>query len=335
MTEFVNALDLSPKYRAIFYRGYGDFKVLEMGQFTLRRPTAGEILVRVKGVSVNPADDAIRSGKWNYPIQFPAVPGWDAAGIVEKVGSGVSRFKIGDHVFGYLRRDKVSIDGAFAEYVCLPETFWSLKPKKASFPEAATIPLAGLTAYQGLMDYGGLKKGQSVVIIGASGGVGSFAVQLAKIMGASTIIGITSDLNSGWVRSLGATHTVDYKKGYDEVVNEIKTIEAKGVDLVFDTSGDAETAKLRDVFADKQGTWISIASGKPADLPGNITWKTYVVTPNTRELDHLARLYDEGAIQPTMTTVLRGFNVKNAVEAHNLISSHHTTGKIGIDFEGS
>lgn len=190
----------------------------------------GEVLIRVKAAGVNPVDAVISNGYYKdmMPHSLPVIPGWDICGVVEDRGHAARRFKVGDEVYAYARRPEVKW-GTFAEYMVIPDSYLAEKPKSISPEEAAGIPLAGLTAYQSLYDAGQLQENQTVLIIGASGGVGSFAIQLAKAKGAK-VIGVASEKNHSYMKELGADHTIDYKNNH--IGKATKEIFPEGIDLI-------------------------------------------------------------------------------------------------------
>src|SRR5918992_5206525 len=197
--------------QAIIQDRYGSAEVLELRD--IERPAIGEhdVLVRVRAAGVNPADWAIAGGlpyiaRPVYGLRRPknAVRGTDVAGTVEAVGTSVTRFKIGDEVFG-------SSDGSYAEYAAASENTLALKPANLSWEQAAAVPMAGLVALQALRDHGKVRAGQKVLINGASGGIGTFAIQIAKSLGAE-VTGVCSTRNVDMVRSIGADHAIDYTR---------------------------------------------------------------------------------------------------------------------------
>jgi len=215
--------------RACIIRKYGNNDVLEYNNLQAE-PTLHdhEILVQMKAASVNPIDWKVMEGKAKMVLKykFPLVLGNDGAGIVVKAGKDVSKFKVGDEVFFRPSKNRI---GTFAEFCAVSEHEAALKPKNLSFEEAAGIPLAGLTSWQALFDYGRLEKGQKVLIHAGSGGVGSLAVQFAKNAGAYTI-STCSTRNVELVKSLGADQVIDYtKEKFTELLSDI--------DIVFDTIG--------------------------------------------------------------------------------------------------
>ncbi|HEU5108749.1 MAG TPA: NAD(P)-dependent alcohol dehydrogenase, partial [Micromonosporaceae bacterium] len=204
--------------RAIVQDRYGSADVLELGELAVPAPVAGEVRVRVRAASVNAADWHIMRGdpyvaRFAAPAVFGAtgpkrkVRGRDFAGVVDAVGAGVTRLRPGDQVYGYAGEG----EGTFAEFVCVPEDLVDVKPANLTFEQAAAVPLAAGTALVGLRDVARLRPGQSILINGASGGVGTFAVQLAVAFGA-TVTGVCSTRNVDLVRSLGAAEVVDYRE---------------------------------------------------------------------------------------------------------------------------
>ncbi len=219
--------------KAIRFHKFGGPEVLKAEEVPVPVPGDGELLIKVYASSVNPVDWKIREGKRNekFPVTLPLIPGWDVSGVVEETGEGVYNFKQGDEVYG---RPDPTKDGS-AEYMVVKAGLVSLKPKSIDHVKAAAVPLAGLTAWQGLFEFGKLQKGQKVLIHAASGGVGTFAVQFAKWKGAY-VIGTASGHNLNFVKQLGADEVIDYKKErFEDKLTDL--------DLVFDTiGGDTQKA---------------------------------------------------------------------------------------------
>jgi NADPH:quinone reductase-like Zn-dependent oxidoreductase len=204
----------------------------------------------------------------------------------------------------------------------LPESYLAHIPQQISFPEAAGIPLAGLTAYQGLFDAGQLLNGQTVLILGASGGVGSMAIQLAKYEDAVTI-GVASAANQAYMKELGADYTIDYKK--EHVGEAVKAIFPEGVDLILDCiSGDTLQQSLSAL--QPGGKLVSILN-RGQDLDPAINFEYIFVEPNSLHLDHLRDLADSGQLK---VHVSQTYSLDKAAEAHRQIETHHTKGKIVI-----
>jgi len=314
---------MAKQMKAAFYTEFGGAEKLQIGTLEVPELQEGEVLVRVKAAGVNPVDSLIRAGylQTMVPTEFPVVPGWDVAGVVEGRGHSARRFAVGAEVYAYARRPTVQ-HGTFAEYIVLPESYLSLRPTRLSWEEAGGIPLAGLTAYQSLFDAGQLQAGQTVLILGASGGVGSFAIQLAKDKGA-TVLAVASEQNAAYMQELGADFTIDYKKG--PVGEAVKSLVPAGVDLIFDCiNGDTLTQSLSALKPG--GTLVSILyDGKGLD-PG-IRFHYVFVEPNSQQLDELRQLADAGKLK---VQVAKTYPLEATAEAFNQIDSHHTTGKIVI-----
>ena len=189
--------------RAITYSRYGGADVLELTEQPTPKVGPDSVLVRVRAASVNPVDWKVRAGYLDavMDVTFPVVPGWDVAGVVERVGLDTPELQVGDEVYGYVRRDWVQ-GGTFAELVAAPVRTLARKPSSLSFEEAAAVPLAGLTAYQAIRR-AGVRAGQTVLVHAAAGGVGAFAVQIARSLGAR-VIGTASERNHEYLRGLGA-----------------------------------------------------------------------------------------------------------------------------------
>lgn len=221
--------------KAIVYTSYGSPDVLELKEIEKPTPKANEVLVRVHAASANPADWHLMRGepflaRFANGLLKPKNTrlGADVAGRVEAVGSSVTQFHVGDLVFGELPLNAL---GSFAEYVTAPEALLAVKPAQLTCEQAAAVPLAAFTALQGLRDKGKLQPGQKVLINGASGGVGTFAVQIAKAFGAAEVTGVCSTRNLDLVRSLGADQVIDYTQADF-------TSTGQRYDLIFDAVGN-------------------------------------------------------------------------------------------------
>lgn len=311
--------------RAVSFDNFGDESVLQLREHPDPVPGKGEILIRVMAAGVNPVDWKIREGllKTRMPHQFPIIPGWDVAGKVEKLGPGCRRFKKGAAVYAYARKPVIK-DGCYAEYVVLPEKNVALKPESMDFKQAATVPLAALTAWQSLFDAAGLEKGQTVLIHAAAGGVGGFAVQLAKWKGAR-VIATASAKNHEYVRSLGADEVIDYTQS--DFVEAVRALAPKGVDVAYDTVG--EEVQIRSLqTVRKGGTLVTILAPTPeAQSARGVHLKYVFVAPNAAQLARLAKLIDSGRVK---THIAAEFPLDQAAEAQRMIRSGHTRGKIVI-----
>jgi alcohol dehydrogenase len=238
--------------KAAFIRKYGNNEVVEVGDLPTPAPGPSDLLVRVHAASVNPVDFKIRDGmlKTLQPYRFPLVLGNDLAGTVAGVGSAVTRFKKGDEIFARLDKQRI---GSFAEYALVDESNAATKPPNLRFDEASSIPLVGLTSWQALIDLARLSARQKVLIHAGSGGVGTFAIQLAKYLGA-TVATTVSERNIELVRRLGADIVIDYRKQrFDDVLRDY--------DVVFDTLG--EDTQLRSFTVLKRGGVLVTIAGVP------------------------------------------------------------------------
>jgi NADPH:quinone reductase-like Zn-dependent oxidoreductase len=303
--------------KAVRIHEYGGPEVLKYEDAPRPEPAAGDVLIRVHAAGVNPVDRAIRQGFFKERLQYklPFVPGWDVSGVVEALGSGASRLKPGDAVYG---RTDLAREGSYAEYMAARESEIALKPKSIDHVTAAAIPLAGLTAWQALFDNAQLAAGQTVLIHGAAGGVGHFAVQLAKIKGAR-VIATASQRNHEFLRSLGADQVIDYNTTrFEDVVHD--------VDVVLDTiTGD--TADRSYQVIKKGGIYVTILrppSPDKAAAHGVRTGHTFVQA-NVAQLDEIAKLVDSGKLKASIEKV---FPLAEAGAAHDLNATGHTRGKI-------
>jgi NADPH:quinone reductase-like Zn-dependent oxidoreductase len=323
-----------PQMQAVMQRCYGPPNVLTLEQVPKPTPADDEVLVRVRAAAVNPLDWHTVEGQ-PYVMRFgsglgkPTDPstGVDFAGTVESVGQQVRRFKPGDEVFG-------ARGGAFAEYVVVRENrAIAAKPSNVTFEQAAAIPIAAVTALQALRDQAHVQAGQKVLINGASGGVGTFAVQIAKSFGAE-VTGVCSTRNVDLVRSLGADHVVDYKK-------EDFTTANKRYDVIIDNVGNRSPLELRDalapngtvviVGAPKSGPWIGTFLGiiKGIALSWFVEEKFvfFVAQLNQDDLTLLAHLAGEGKL----TSVIdRSFTLADVPSALEYLAGWHARGKVVV-----
>ena len=276
-----------------------------------------ELLVRVHAASVNPIDWKIREGHYRMLMRFelPTVLGWDVSGVVEKVGAQVAGFRPGDEVFA---RPDIKRGGTYAEYVAIRASEAARKPKSIDHVHAAAVPLAGLTAWQGLFDKADLKAGQRALVHAAAGGVGHFAVQLAKWKGAF-VAGTASGRNEALVRSLGADRVVDYtRERFEDVVAP--------VDVVLDTMG-GDTGRRSWKVLKRGGTLVSVLD-IAAPLKGALRMKRgrfLLVKPSAAELAQIAALIDAGRVKPLVENV---FPLAEARRAHELSQGGRVRGKI-------
>jgi NADPH:quinone reductase-like Zn-dependent oxidoreductase len=299
---------------AIQVHDYGNADQLKLEQIPQPEPQEGEVLVRVHSAGVNPVDWKIRAGfmKAFRPSTFPYVPGADLAGVVEKVGAGVTTFQPGQPVFGR------SSQGSYTEFAIAPANNLALKPQSLSFDEAATIPVGATTAWQGLFDHGNLQPGQRVLILGGAGGVGLFAVQFARWKGAR-VISTASTRNVDFVRSLGAETVIDYTKTQvEDVVHD--------ADLVLDTVGGSPLASVWPALK-RGGTLVSIA-GQPDEAQArerNVRALRFSAQVNTELLNTFAKLIVEGQVKAVVGAI---FPLNEAAQAQELSQSGHGRGRI-------
>jgi len=303
--------------KAIRIHEFGGPDVLSIDEIPVPQPGKDEVLIKVHATSVNPVDWKIRAGlrKEKFPSKLPLTLGWDVSGVIEELGEKVSNFRKGDEVYG---RPDPTKNGAYAEYIVVKANLLAIKPMSIGHTEAAAIPLAGLTAWQGLFDKGLLKEGQKVLIHAAAGGVGTYAVQFAKSKGAY-VIGTASDRNIDFLKRLGADEVIDYNmENFETVVNDI--------DLVLDTIGEDTQLKSIDVLK-TGGRLISTLAAdyvKEAKEKG-VVLIDFIAQSVPDQLAEIAQLIDSGKVKPIIDQVLPFTDAK---KAHMSIEQGHTRGKI-------
>jgi NADPH:quinone reductase-like Zn-dependent oxidoreductase len=307
----------SATMKAIVVHEYGGPEVLKYEDAPRPEPKENEVLIRVKAASVNPVDVAIRKGylKEFTGNKFPLILGMDASGVVEKVGANVHKFKLGDPVIAFFT---LAGQGGYAQFVVATENEVAPKPSAITFEQAAAVPAAGSTAWTALVETGNLKAGQTVLIHGGSGGVGHFAIQIAKAHGAK-VIATASSANQDFLKQLGADVAIDYTKQKFEDV-------AKDVDLVLDSVGD-DTLKRSYGVVRKGGMIVSIVDDVDRnELAARGIRGTAIRTePNEKTLEELARLIDAKKVAPVVSQVLQ---LSEVGKAHQQIATRHTHGKI-------
>jgi NADPH:quinone reductase-like Zn-dependent oxidoreductase len=314
--------------RAALYKSFGPPEVLEIQN--TEQPSIQEddrVLIRVHNASVNVMDILYRKGylptRLSNGLTKPKnhILGIDVAGTVEAIGKHVHRFKVGDHVFG-------SCFGSHAEYVSPREKSLSLMPKNLTFAEAAAIPCAGQTALQALRDVAAIKSGQRILIYGASGGVGHFAVQIAKYYGAE-VTAVTSTSNLNWVKDLGADYVIDYTK--ENFVNN-----GKKYDVILDAVGKRTFFSCLGSLTDS-GTYITEHALYPKYHPFQLmigAWfsrkkaKIHLADPNEKDMEFLRRLVEEEKLRPVVEKV---YPMDQIVEAHRHVETGRTKGKIVLE----
>ena len=323
--------------KAVVFSEYGAPDVLRVETVNVLQPADDQVLVRVKAAAANPLDwHRVRGTPYLVRMEngfrAPQNPrlGADFAGEVVAVGKAVTKYKPGDAVFGVA-------GGAFAEYVRPREGRIAAKPEGVSFEDAAAIPVAAMTALQGLRDHGRVQKGQKVLINGASGGVGTYAVQLAKLMGAE-VTAVCSARNAELVRSLGADHVVDYTA-------EDFTLRAERYDVVIDNIGMRPLSEVQRVLTDAgivvtiggggvdEWKWFGPVLGRPASSLfrkpfSDKRHKFFIAETNTADLEYVAQLVAEGKVK---SVIDRRYPLDQAPEAIKYLETGRARGKVIIE----
>ena len=307
--------------RAVRQQAFGGPEVLELTEVQRPVPLPTEVLVRVRAVGLNPVEAVIRSGQFPLLGEPPFILGWDVCGVVEDIEPGVTRFQPGDEVYGMPFFPRAA--SAYAEYVAAPSRQLARKPATLSGAEAAALPLAGLTAWQALVDTGQLAPGQRVLIHGAGGGVGHLAVQIAKARGAH-VIGTASAAKHDFIASLGAGELIDYR-ATDFAAH------VDGVDVVLDTIG-GDTARRSIGVLRPGGLLVTIVGRRDFDLAARTEaagrrFAGVSVEPDYPALEALAGLADSGQLRVHLQATL---SLAEATKAHELIESGSGTGKIAL-----
>ncbi len=329
--------------KAFIIDRYGKSEVGRIGEMPMPNVAANDVLIKIHAASINPLDLKIREGEFKLilPYRLPLILGNDLAGTVVQVGSKVTRFKAGDEVYARASKDRI---GTFAEYISIVESAVAFKPKTLNMDEAASIPLVGLTAWQALVERADLKAGQKVLIHAGSGGVGTFAIQLAKHLGA-TVATTTGTSNVDWVKKLGADVVIDYKTtNFEDVLHDY--------DVVLDTQGGKTLDNSLKVL--KQGGKLISIAGAPdpqfaRDIDANwiIKLASYLLSFNIRRkaksngvsysflfmkangehLHRIAELIDAGKIKPVVDQV---FPFESTAEALAYAGKGRAKGKVVI-----
>jgi NADPH:quinone reductase-like Zn-dependent oxidoreductase len=318
--------------KAIVYSNYGSPDVLHVEDVEKPSPGDNEVLIKVRAAAANPMDYHLMGDAYLIRIATglrkpkPTVPGVDLAGEIEAVGRNVTRFQPGDAVFGASRR-------TFAEYVCASESRLALKPANLTFEQAAALPVAGLTALQGLRDKGRVQPGQKILINGAAGGVGTFAVQVAKSFGAE-VTGMCSTKSVDLVRSIGADHVIDYTR--DDITRRVGRF-----DLVFDCVGNRPLSAWRRVMTSK-GIFVAVGVRPGGRWIGPLPYLVkllvssrfasqkvvfFVARVNSDELVELKELVEANKVTPVID---RCYMLSEAAEAIRYLKEGHARGKVVI-----
>ena len=343
--------------KAAVYSRYGHPDVLQIKDVEKPVPKDNEVLIEVRAASVNPLEAGVIKGVpylvrvlFGLPKPNDTRLGVDVAGRVEAVGRNVAQFKAGDEVFGVCISDpqasalRVWIpQGTFAEYACAPESALVTKPDHITFEQAASAPVAAFTALQGLRDKGQVQPGQKVLINGAAGGVGTFAVQIAKSFGAQ-VTGVCSTRNVDMVRSIGADHVIDYTK--QDYTQEDFTKRGQRYDLIFDCIGNHSLSACRRVLNPK-GILIMVGdlTGRrmTALLARLITalvlsrfvsqkFVTFLARPNKEDLTVLRDLMQAGKVKPVID---KRYSLSEVPDAIRYLGGKHVRGKVVISLENN
>ncbi|HET9368577.1 MAG TPA: NADP-dependent oxidoreductase [Candidatus Udaeobacter sp.] len=311
------AQSTQPLMKAAVVHDYGGPEVFRYEDVPRPEPKDDEVLVRVIAAGVNPVDAYVRQGMLSKRglDNRPMIIGYDVAGVVEKTGSGVPKFKVGDTVYAYL---SIPRGGGYAEYALAKQDEMALKPKNIDFVKAAAVPLAATTAWQALVDSAKIDKGQKVLIHGGSGGVGSFAVQIAKARGAK-VIATASSANQDVLKQLGVDQPIDYTTTKFENV-------VKNVDVVLNCVR-ADTLPPSYGVVKKGGIIVSITGDPDAAecAKRGIRCSGLMAHPDAHVLEELTKLIEANKITPIVSQT---FPLMDVAEAHRQIETHHTRGKI-------
>jgi NADPH:quinone reductase-like Zn-dependent oxidoreductase len=310
--------------RAITQDAFGGPDVLRPADLPRPEPLPTEVLVRVHAAGVNPVDWKTRQGAGMAGVlgEPPFVLGWDVSGVVERTGFGVTSLAVGDEVYGMPWFPRQA--GAYAEYVTAPSRQFARKPTSVDRVQAAGVPLAALTAWQVLTDAARVQQGQRVLVHAAAGGVGHFAVQFAKHLGAH-VIGTARQSKHDWLQELGADELVDYTTTrFEQAVRDVDVV----VDLVGDTHDDTGTRSLR--VLRPGGTIVAVPSGVSQDLldmarAGGLRATGFLVEPDGASLARIASLIDDGTVRVGVDDVLP---LARAAEAHRRGEQGRTRGKL-------
>jgi len=302
---------------AVVINEYGSSDVLIYKKIGRPEIAEDEVLIKVHAAGVNPIDWKMRTGvlKDMFNLDLPIILGWDVSGTVEAIGGTVKNFKVGDEIYS---RPTISSNGTYAEYVAVKADEVALKPKTIDHHLAAGIPLAGLTAYQALFDIAKLKSGQKVLVHAAAGGVGTFAVQMAKMHGAY-VVGTASSHNKDFLENIGIDEVIDYKRhDFSDALSD--------VDVVIDALGGEITEKSLSVL--KRGGVLVALTGPPSLEKAQeygVKAEFLFQLPNAEQLKIIAKWVDEGKLAPK---IQRTFHLSEAKTAHELIATERTRGKI-------
>ncbi|AUY53949.1 NADP-dependent oxidoreductase [Streptomyces sp. CB01881] len=309
--------------RAVTVREFGGPEVLTVEEVVRPEPLPTEVLVRVHAAGVNPVDWKTREGQGMAGLQtFPLTLGWDVSGVVEEVGFGVTTLAPGDEVYGMPWFPRAA--NAYAEYVTAPARQWARKPATIDHTHAAAVPLAALTAWQTVVDTARVQAGQRVLVTAAAGGVGHFAVQFARHLGAH-VIAVASDARHRWLKELGADETIDYTTTrFEDVAHDVDVV----IDLVGDAHDRTSTRSLK--VLRPGGLLVAVPAGVSPELAqaaeaAGVRVTPYLVEPDGAALATIAGLIDAGEVD---VEVEETFPLERAGTAHTRVEAGRTRGKI-------
>ena len=308
--------------KAVAAYAYGGSDQLKLVDLPTPKPGPDDVLVRVKAAGVNLVDTMVRSG-YMPKNQFPLIPGWDLAGIVETVGQNVTDFTSGEDVYGY---NVGSVEGTYAEYAVVPAKFLSKKPVSMTYIEAAGIPCIGLTAYQTLVDGLNVQAGETVAITGAAGGVGTLAIQIAISLGAR-VVGTASGESLDYVRQLGAENVIDYKQG--DWVKAVRGLYPDGVDVLFTpVAGETKQQSPGAVRDGGRLAWISGEEKSGPPMERLIQGVYCFGAPRPDTFAALTKLIDAGKLKLPISAV---YPLQDAGKAQDRMAAGNSGGKIVIE----
>ncbi|MCH9610569.1 MAG: Zinc-type alcohol dehydrogenase-like protein [Chlamydiales bacterium] len=309
--------------KAIVIHDFTGIDAVKLTDIPTPKPQGSEVQIQIKAAGVNPVDWKIADGLFRQRMDYelPVTLGWDCSGVISDPGS--SNFKKGDEVYAYCLKDRVH-DGTYAEYICIESDKVSKKPSNLSFEQAATIPLASLTAWQSLVDAAKIQSGQKLLIHGGAGGVGGFAIQIAKHFGCY-VVTTASKKNHAYCELLGADEIIDYTE--QSVKEYILSHHPDKMDMVYNTLGESE--QLNSVLMTKEGGCVvAIAAGVNEEQAARHKVRAVhvFVQPNREQLEKISGLIEDGEI--AAPTIFESFPLEKAEEALMLSRKRHVQGKL-------
>ncbi|MCH8862379.1 MAG: NADP-dependent oxidoreductase [Proteobacteria bacterium] len=314
--------------RAVYYEEFGGSDKLQIGDLPDPVPGPGEVLVRIGATSINPIDWKMREGVFEciFDHTFPIVPGWDMAGSVVALGEGADGFAVDDRVFAYTRRTPVK-DGTYCELMALPAEMLAPIPENLSIEEAAAVPLCALTAWQSLAGFAGLGEGQTVLVQAGAGGVGSFAIQIAKSLGAR-VLTTAGPANADYCRSMGADAVIDYRS--ENPVAALREAAPQGIDVLLDMILDEQDQPMLDRYLaliKEGGTVVTLNMPASEEIVAarNLRSERLFSNPLGSDLATLGELFANGTLKLPDTTIMP---LDKAAEAMDISKAGHVRGKI-------